>query len=236
MKHLFITGASSGIGKALAEHALKNGDKVTGISRRHVIRHKNYSHITMDLSKHESLGKINFVPAKEAKTVVLVNNAGWLGDVKPVGDIDPDKMVRAFAINVNAPTILSRMFIGSLSKYIDLQKVIINISSGVSRYPLSSWSTYCASKAALDMFTRVMKLDHPDVYAFSIAPGIVDTEMQGEIRRLDRERFPDKERFVGYKEKGELSRPEDVAEKLYYVSDHPKDFEDVCFSLRNVEL
>ena len=235
MKHLFITGASSGIGKALAEYALSKGDKVTGISRRHTINHKNYSHIHMDLSEHSDLGKINFVPVKEADTAVLVNNAGWLGDVRPVAEMDPDKIARAFSINVTAPAILSRMFLGHLKNQGEnLTKVVLNISSGVSRYPLSSWSTYCASKAALDMFTKVLKVDHPEVHAFSVAPGIVDTEMQGEIRRLTVEHFPDKDRFVEYKEKGELSQPKDVALNLYNVMDQPSDYKEVCFSLKDM--
>lgn len=231
MRQFFITGTSSGIGKALAEQALTEGHKVVGISRRHTIEHENYKHFSYDLSDPENYHLVNFAVNKDAEEVILINNAGTLGDVKPVGRMDPKSIERAYQINVVAPSILCHLFISQLGSQ---KKKIINISSGAAQYPVPGWSTYCGSKAAIDLFTQVLVKDHPDVQAWSIAPGIVDTEMQGEIRKMEEANFPDVERFKEYKEKGELDSPEGVANKLLSIIDNPQIAPSTVFSLRDL--
>ncbi len=233
MKQFFITGTSSGIGKALAEKALERGHRVIGISRRNKIDHKNYRHLTYDLSGYSQYHLINFDVNKEAEELVLVNNAGWLGEVKPLAKIKPANIELAYQINLIAPTILSKLFLEQTSKT-GQKRCILNISSGAARHPVSSWSTYCASKAALDMLTKVTQEDHPDVRCLAIAPGIVDTEMQGEIRQTSFSDFPEVERFKEYKVKGELSAPEDVAEKLLAIVEKTTKAPDIAFSLRDL--
>lgn len=233
MIQLFITGTSSGIGHELALAALDAGHKVLGISRRKNISHPNYHHLNYDLADYHNYHLINFNINKSAEKLVLINNAGWLGEVKPIDQIKPQNIERAYQINLVAPSILSKLFIEQTSTS-KAQKIIINISSGAGKYPVSSWSTYCASKAGIDLFTQVLQKDHPEIHSFSIAPGIVDTEMQGEIRRLEEEDFPDRQRFIDYKEKGELSKPKDVAHKLLSIINHPENAPDCVFSLRDI--
>lgn len=236
MKKFFITGTSSGIGKALAEAALSAGYKVTGLSRRHTIEHPNYRHLNVDLTDLDDYAGIGFdgVP-KETDEIILVNNAGTIGPVKPVSGMDPVQVARAYRLNLTAPTILSQLFLENLSDF-QGQKTILNISSGAGSYPIKSWSVYCASKAALDMFSEVLQLDHPEVRCHAISPGVVDTEMQGEIRRASEKDFPDLDRFVEYKEKGELASAPDIAQKILHVIHHPKEFQEVPVSLRELEL
>lgn len=233
MKQFFITGASSGIGKAMALMALEAGHKVIGISRRHTIEHENYSHLSIDLADMDSYLKINFDRNRAAESLVLINNAGWLGEVKSVSELNPEKIKRAYTINLLAPSVLCKMFIDQTQKN-DQKRIIVNISSGAGSYPIASWSTYCASKAGLSLFTEVMQIDHPDVHCFAISPGVVDTEMQGEIRRLDLNNFPDKQRFVDYKNRGELTQPSEVAEKILNIINNVKLAPSTVFSLRDV--
>ena len=233
MIQFFITGTSSGIGLELAKLALEEGHKVTGISRRHSISHANYKHLSYNLADYDNYKLINFNVNKEAEKTVLVNNAGWLGEVKPVGQIQPQSIERAYQINLIAPSILTKLFLEQIQNS-NSEKVVLNISSGAGKYPIKSWSTYCASKAGLDLFTRVLREDYPDVHSFSIAPGIVDTEMQGEIRTLDEADFPDRQRFVDYKKKGELSPPKEVAARLLKIIKEPKSAPDSVFSLRDL--
>lgn len=233
MKQFFITGTSSGIGRALAERALEAGHKVTGISRRNRIDHPNYRHLVHDLSDYQNYHLINFNVNQEAEELVLVNNAGWLGEVKPTARISPNSIEQAYQINLIAPSILCRLFLEQTESTAQ-KRTVLNISSGAGKYPVASWSTYCASKAGLDLFTQVMAKDHPDVRCLAIAPGIVDTEMQGEIRRVDSGDFPDLDRFKKYKEEGELSAPEEVAEKLMRIIAHPEKAPDIVFSLRDI--
>lgn len=116
------------------------------------------------------------------------------------------------------------------------KRSVLNISSGAASHAVPGWSTYCASKAALEMFTKVLKEDHPDVNCFAIAPGIVDTEMQGEIRKASEDDFPELRRFIGYKEDGELADPKEVGRKILHVINNPDQFKDVSISLRDVTL
>lgn len=231
MDQYFITGTSSGIGKALAELALDQGHHVTGISRRRVIEHKNYRHLSYDLSNFDNYHLINFDVNKGSEDVILVNNAGTLGDVKPVGRMDPLAIEKAYQINVVAPSILSNIFISQLGQQ---KKKILNISSGAAKYAVSGWSTYCASKAAIDHFTRVMVEDNPGLEAWSVAPGIVDTGMQEEIRRHQETDFPDVQRFIDYKKGGELNSPEDVAQTLYGIISGTLKAPDTVFSVRDL--
>tara|TARA_R110001592_G_scaffold219477_1_gene473821 strand:+ start:226787 stop:227494 length:708 start_codon:yes stop_codon:yes gene_type:complete len=235
MIKFFITGTSSGIGKALAERALAEGHSVTGFSRRNVIEHPNYKHITIDLADLKAYHNIGFECSKNVEAIVLVNNAGTLGHVKPVAKLDPDRIDSSYRINIMAPTVMSHLFLENLAKS-PCPKVIINISSGAGSYPIKGWSTYCASKAAIDMFSEVLSIDHPEVRSYAISPGIVDTEMQGEIRRLAKSDFPDVDRFVEYKRKDELASADTVAAKLIKVIQNPEDFKEVRLSLRNVDL
>ena len=233
MKQFFITGTSSGIGKALALLALNQGHKVTGLSRRHVIQHQNYVHLALDLADINQYLKLNFDRNKSAEQLILINNAGWLGEVKPVSQLSPEKIKRSFDLNLIAPSILSKMFLEQTEGN-QQERMIINISSGAGSYSIPSWSTYCASKAGINLFTEVMQKDHPDIQCFAIAPGIVDTEMQGEIRRVPADHFPDKQRFVDYKNKGELAKPEKVAEKIMRFVHQPELAPSTVFSLRDV--
>jgi benzil reductase ((S)-benzoin forming) len=235
MIHFFITGTSSGIGHTLATECLERGHLVTGISRRKEIEHENYVHLPYDLEHQKNYDLINFNRSRDAEELVLVNNAGWLGEVKPLGKINPLDIERAYQINLIAPAILSKIFIEQTQNH-SAKKTVINISSGAGRYPVASWGTYCSGKAGLDMLTQVMALDHPEVRFRAVAPGIVDTEMQGEIRRLREEDFPDLERFISYKENNELTSTREVAHKLLDMLSNPEKAPDIVCSLRNYQL
>jgi benzil reductase ((S)-benzoin forming) len=235
MKKFFITGTSSGIGMALAQKALADGHLVVGFSRRKKIEHHNYKHVKIDLADLDQYVNINFEISSGVTELVLINNAGTLGDVKPVRRLDPAKIDHAYRLNLTAPSILSSLFLNHTAN-LDLPRSVLNISSGAGSFAIPSWSTYCASKAALDMFTKVMKLDHPEVNCYAVGPGIVDTAMQGDIRSASEDDFPELSRFVDYKDNGELADPSEVARKLHHILNNPQDFKEVCFSLRDVSI
>ncbi len=233
MIQFYISGASSGIGKALAEQALKKGHKVTNFSRRNTIEHFNYRHHAIDLSDFSQLFKLDFVADRKAEKLVLINNAGWIGEIKPLGKLSPKKIDRVYKINLIAPVILSKLFIEQTEK-IELEKMIVNVSSGAGKHAISGWSTYCSSKAALDMLSRVVQLDYPKIKCFSIAPGIVDTEMQNEIRQAEGTYFPDKQRFIDYKEEGQLTSPSSVARSIFQIIENPDLVPNTVFSIRDI--
>jgi NAD(P)-dependent dehydrogenase (short-subunit alcohol dehydrogenase family) len=148
-----------------------------------------------------------------ASTPLLVNNAGVL---KPIGPLDlqePLGVSRAISVNVGAALMLSAAFVATTSKA--SERRILHISSGAGRHAYAGWSVYCASKAALDQHARAVALDRtPRLRICSLAPGIIDTDMQAEIRATTSDRFPDRERFVAFKREGALHDPSERGREI----------------------
>lgn len=240
MKQYFITGTSSGIGEALANELLKDTDNyVTGISRNQTINHDRYEHIKLDLTETEKLNDFSFPIKPNVSTVCLVNNAGYLGDIKRVGTASNDAINRTFVLNTIVPAILMNIFIGQIQK-MDAEKTILNVSSGAGQYEIDSWASYCGSKAGIDHFSKTVQHEQEvtggDVKILSIGPGVVDTNMQREIRGANPDDFSRHGDFVQLKEKGELANPTTVAKKYVYVLNHTHNFDHVVDSLRNIEV
>ena len=240
MNYYFITGTSRGLGKALAEKILSEGNaKVFGISRESTIINPNYTHFNIDLSlvcELENSIKSIFKSLIKPEKIVLINNSGALGDVKYVGDNNAESIIEVFNVNTIAPSILMNSFIKAYSK-INCPKRIINISSGAGKNPLDGWSSYCSSKAALDMFSKVVNEEqqnrNSDFKIFSIAPGIIDTDMQSEIRKSDEKDFQSIQKFKDYKSDKNLSPAKDIADKYWYLLQNEDKFDDVLLDVRN---
>lgn len=240
-KSLFIiTGASKGIGKGLAEKALERGATVWGISRTHTITHHNYKDITLNLAELPSLLKALpelFFDVKDFEKLVLINNAGTLGDIAHVGTIENKSIPQLFDLNVSAPLLLMNQFMKDFKDFKG-EKVIINISSGAGKNAVDGWSGYCASKAALDMASEVAakeaQLNGSGFVIKAIAPGVVDTEMQTQIRSSDQKSFSGVEKFKNLKADNQLSSEREVAEKYFHFIDNLEQYPEVILDVRDV--
>ena len=237
MNHYYITGTSRGIGKALAETLLeKEENKVYGVSRHQTIEHTNYKHFTLDLSDLGKVKEFKFLPIENGDFIALVNNAGAIGEIMPAGKLTEDSIIDSYSINLISPSLLINKFISFYQHY-KTKKVIINISSGAGKHPIDAWSTYCASKAGLDMFTRVVageqKINQGDFRVFSIAPGIVDTQMQKEIRSANPKDFSRLNDFLDYKNNYLLNTPELVAKKIIHILHHDEQFNEIVLSIND---
>jgi NAD(P)-dependent dehydrogenase (short-subunit alcohol dehydrogenase family) len=95
---------------------------------------------------------------------------------------------------------------------------VLNVSSGAGRRPVAGWAAYCAAKAGLDHFSRVTALDEQRLpnpaRIVSLAPGVIDTAMQGELRASDPAGFPDLEQFKQLKASGQLATPAAAAARV----------------------
>ena len=232
MNLIYITGSSSGLGKALAELLLEDkNNQLVGIARRETIQHERYTHYTLDLKDVINENIFQKLPAN-CKKVVLINNAGDIGPITRVGSNSYKEVVDNYTINVTAPSFLCNQFVQAYQND-ELQKIIINVSSGAGKKPIEAWSTYCASKAALDMFTLVLQTEHPEFKVFAVAPGIVDTPMQDAIRSADDQHFPHLDRFQSYKADGDLLSARKVALKYLKIIQEPQNFQEVIFSVRD---
>lgn len=230
MNIYIVTGASSGIGEAIARKLILERHTVICISRK-----RNESLIELASSIQSSLwyfetdlgnsglisGLMNDIfkltDEDQISAISLINNAGIIDPVAPAGNYNNDELQQLIHVNLLAPMLLTNEFIRH-TLHLAIPKSIVNISSGAAASPYAGWGAYCSSKAGLEMFTRVLKLDqkqnpHP-VRVLSIAPGIVDTPMQARLRNTNEADFPMKSRFEQLYQHNLLSRPSEVAEKI----------------------
>lgn len=238
MNYYFITGSSKGLGKAFAELLLQNENNfVFGYARSSSIIHKRYYHKHVDFANLEAVQKIKFPELKDAKKIVLINNAGIVGEIKHVGNLSNQKIVDCYTVNLIVPSMLSNEFVKTYQKT-NAEKLVINISSGASQSAIDGWSVYCASKAGLDMFSKVLQeesnINKTNIKVLSIAPGIIDTEMQQQIRSADTASFSKINRFVEYKKNGDLASAEETAKKIIRFINEPNLSKDVVCSVREL--
>jgi benzil reductase ((S)-benzoin forming) len=230
-RHLFIlTGASRGMGLAMASKLLKPGNTLLCISRKTsdaLAREATASDATLlqwtqDLA-HGAVASARLTQwlreqsAAGFSSAVLINNAGMIPGIGPLSEADASDLHLALHVGLEAPMQLTAAFLSATERWPARRKVL-NISSGLGRKAMASQAVYCAAKAGMDHFTRCVALEEalkPNGAAVcSLAPGVIDTDMQTQLRRADASAFPDQKTFIGLKNKGLLSSPEEAAGRV----------------------
>lgn len=231
-KVAFITGTSKGIGKAIAQLLLNENYIVFGYSRTNTIKHPNFTFTEIDLSDLEKVQKLTF-PKFDNAEVLLINNAAAIGKIIPLSLKKDSEIINDYNLNIISPTILCARFINAF----DGKKIIINISSGAANSNIASWSTYCATKSAIDRLTCVIAEEkYSNLTIFSVHPGIVDTQMQVEIRKADTNLFPLLSKFTSYYNNNELENTKIVAKKFLYIIQNQTKFHQNILSIRDVDI
>lgn len=227
MKKAIVTGHSMGLGEEIAKALISLGYEVLGISRSKTpaLPDTACQQVALDLSNSAEL--IAWLDTRvlkdflsDGRTALLINNAGIVDPVFQIGRQPAEKIAQAISLNVTAVLLLSNAFV-ELAKHAS-DKRIVHVSSGAARKAYSGWSVYCATKAALDHHARSIVEDRvPDLRVASVAPGIIDTNMQAKIRASSEVDFPLLETFQDFKKDGALSSPAETAEQFvrYILSD-----------------
>lgn len=218
-----VTGHSRGLGAAIAENLLQRGAAVLGLARGGndalaAAFPGRLQQVALDLADTDRLaawlgsdepGRF----AARCDTLLLVNDAGTLQPVGPLDMQDLPAIARAVALNVSAPLMLAAAVAALESPAVDRR--VLHVSSGAARNPYAGWSVYCATKAALDQHARAVALhERPGLRICSAAPGVVDTDMQTEVRASTMEQFPMHDRFVDMQRSGGLISPHAAAARL----------------------
>lgn len=231
MKQLTIlTGASRGLGLALAEQLLALGHTLVCISR------KTNSELTriaanagavleqwpLDLAQpaiaERTLRRwLGGQSAASWSSATLINNACAMPPLLALRDAKGDDLSYAMRVGLEAPLLLSSSFLDATRHWAANRKVL-NISSGLGRRAMASQAAYCAAKAGMDHFTRCMALDealYPNgAKVCSLAPGVIDTDMQVQLRSADPAQFPDVINFSNMHSQGQLSSPAQTASRV----------------------
>lgn len=247
MQHLTIlTGASRGMGLAMARQLLAPDRLLLCVSR-----HLNdaldaaalergcallqWSQDLADpaLARQRLQSWLDGQDHRRIASATLINNAGTIPHIGPLDECPPDELAAALRVGLEAPMQLTAAFLNATARWVNAgwqgPRKVLNISSGLGRYPMAAQAPYCAAKAGLDHFTRCSALDearHPQgARLVSLAPGVIDTDMQTQLRAGDPAAFPDRQRFVALQREGQLSSPEDAAARLLAWLERP-DFGD----------
>lgn len=230
-KHLYIlTGASRGMGLAMAQQLLKKGNTLLCLSRHanpdlaEAAQEANIplTQWTHDLADGQGASErlrewLHSQNPADFASASLINNAGVIPPIAPLSQSNPANLAQALRVGLEAPMALSAVFLGATQDW-PMPRKVLNISSGLGRYPMASQAAYCAAKAGMDHFTRCMALDEAlqpnGAKVCSLAPGVIDTDMQVQLRGAAGEAFPDQNKFLQLKEHGQLSSPEQAAKQV----------------------
>lgn len=224
-KHLIITGASKGLGNALAQEYLNNNYTVYSLSRTQADNLQGVHQIKCDLSKLDDLQGIFSTVLTQIKnssptSITLINNAGSLGLIDRIENIDYQNIIQSININYSAPILLNSLFIKETENW-KITRNIRTISSGAANGAYHGWSVYCSTKAAVDRMTKVIGVEQEEkenpTHVLSIYPGVVDTGMQALIRNSSKEQFSQVERFKTMKKENQLATPKEVAQLVYQI-------------------
>ncbi|GAB4127810.1 MAG: SDR family oxidoreductase [Roseiflexaceae bacterium] len=190
----FVTGAARGIGRAIALALADAGAiVVAGVRERapaatalaaELVAISPSSQIAVcDVCKAgEVQSTVQAVLAQHGRLDILINNAGVIGPIGILGQLDPQAWAENIQVNLIGALIAANAVLPPMLA--QGSGVIVNISSGAAGRPLEGWSAYCAAKAGLAMLTRSLALEvgPGGVRVYGLRPGVVDTDMQGIIR------------------------------------------------------
>ena len=232
---VIVTGASRGLGAAVARWLAKAGAAVTLVARSQerlmevaadVRRLGGVPHaFKADVSdSHACRNAVETTLDHFGRIDSLVNNAGVVQPLAPIADTRPEEWRHNIEVNLLAPFYLVRAAIAELRRH---NGRIVNVSSGAATMALATVSAYCAGKAALNHFTRVLAAEEPAVTALTVRPGVVDTDMQAALRNKADNAMP-VDQIAYYrqlKERGELEPPEIPARTIAWLALYaPREF------------
>ena len=222
-----VTGASRGLGLALAQQLRQRGHRLLTLQRQPAAALASASGApleqwSVDLTDPLPVARrlrdwIAALPRAEVASLTLVNNAALLVEPGPLAGADLDTVSRAARASLEAPLLLTAAFLEA-GAGLGVPRKVLQISSGLGRHAMAGSAVYCAVKAGLDHATRSLALEEArrpsGARVCSLAPGIIDTDMQVQLRGGDPSAFPEQARFASYKAEGRLDSPDSAAAKV----------------------
>jgi len=220
---IWISGASGGIGQALARTVPWPSPRVIGISRTPL---DGVEHLAADLSDPASWSAVadsfrTELDGFDGERVVFVHAAGTLDPMGYVGEVDTATYVRNVVLNSASPQVLGQMFVAAV-RDVAAARFLVMLTSGAARSVYPGWSSYGAAKAGVDQWVRNVGAEQSrrgGVRVMAVAPGTVDTGMQAVLRQTSERDFPSRQKFVDLHQAGKLADPDAVARDLWSLLD-----------------
>lgn len=229
-KHLTIlTGGSRGMGLAMGQQLLAQGHQLLSIARKtsatlaaSASRPEQLLQWEQDLAQSAAaaqrlttwLGTLN---SGDWASITLINNAGVIPQIAPLSQVPAADMINALRVGLEAPMALTGAFLGTTEGWMIPRKVL-NISSGLGRRAMASQASYCTAKAGMDQFSSCVALEEATkpngARIVSLAPGVIDTDMQMQLRSAASTDFPDVGRFAGLHASGQLTSGDEAAARV----------------------
>ena len=230
-RHFFIlTGASRGMGLAMAKQLIARDHVLLCIARQKSLELQELAvakdAILVQWSQDLAEPLVAADRLEEWLTdsepaglssATLINNAGMIPAVAPIERLDALEVAATMRVGLEAPILLTSAFLRATAKW-SAQRRVLNISSGLGRRAMASQAVYCAAKAGLDHFSRCVALEQEakenGARICSLAPGVIDTDMQNQLRNADEALFADRDSFIGLKQQGQLATPQEAAARV----------------------
>lgn len=226
---VWISGASSGIGRALVDTVPWSDVRIIDISRSGA---EGVEHVPADLVKPAGWQAVaesfyRELDVFDGGRVAFIHCAGTLEPIGFAGEVDPTAYARQVLLNAVSPQVLGDAFIRAVDGRGELESHLVMITSGAATSVYEGWSAYGAGKAAVDHWVRTVGAERRQrgspCRVLSVAPGVVATPMQEQIRGMDAEDFPQVDKFLGLHERGELRTPHEAAEGIWGLFDRDLD-------------
>ena len=229
-KHLTIlTGGSRGMGLAMGQQLLQQGQHLLSISRKTSIELQSAAQKPeqllqweQDLAQSATAAQrlatwLRTLRSSDWASVTLINNAGMIPQIAPLSQLPSAEIINALRVGLEAPMALTGAFLAATESW-QMPRKVLNISSGLGRRAMASQACYCTAKAGMDQFSSCVALEEAakphGARIVSLAPGVIDTDMQVHLRSAASEDFPDAGNFAKLKETGMLTSPEAAAERV----------------------
>jgi len=208
-KKIFISGASSGLGKSLALKLLKYNNEIYCIGRSS-IKNEKIKSINCNFKNLKNIKKKLSILINTKKIDYVFLNAGILGKIQNIHKCSLNEILEIFKINVLANKEILDFIIRKKIK----TKLIVAISSGAALSPKLGWYLYCSSKAAFKFLIESYALEDSKRKYINISPGLIKTKMQKQICRINEKKISSVKKFKSLNKKNKVPMPDEVAENI----------------------
>jgi benzil reductase ((S)-benzoin forming) len=221
---VWISGASGGIGGALAQTVPWDNARVIGISRERPAG--TIEHLQADLADPSTWSTVGASFRREldgftGQHLAFIHAAGANEPIGFAGEVDSNAYLRNVVLNSAAPQVLGQLFLAAVQS-LDARRHLIMLTSGAAQSVYPGWASYGAGKAAIDQWVRNVgaeQVQRGGVQVLSVAPGTVDTAFQEQLRDTHETDFPSRQKFLDLYKQGKLSAPQDVARQIWTLTD-----------------